>query len=138
MTMPVCPLLLTCRDDAADVVLADPSMLMPVEGGNSPQGNISTNTGSSTSIRSSRGLPYWAGGDEPAADSQGAELLQSRGGRKRGRASRRGGAGEGGKAPGGESRDAQAVAAAALDEIIKAESQSANRTRRSRSRKSKE
>lgn len=146
------------RDDAADVVLADPSMLIPAEGGSTGLWDESS-TGGPTD--SSRGLPVWAGGaataSSPAAQT-GRDRRRKAGGRVRrreqgvpdfgsGTAAESGGKGPWGESerrgeglPGGGavSSDAQAIAAAALDEIIMAESQGANRTRRSRSRKNKD
>eukprot|EP00967_Tisochrysis_lutea_P014145 scaffold15890_cov18-Tisochrysis_lutea.AAC.2 len=139
----------TCRDDAADVVLADPLMLMPAEGG------ARTETSSSGGVEegSSRSMSLWGEGDSSAQEGG----VRASGKKRAGGASRgaregkgafgvafgsRGESGSGGV--GAQERrkrgtdDAQAIAAAALDEIIKAESQGANRTRRSRSRKQKE
>lgn len=109
------------RDDAADVVLADPTMLMSTS---APDG------GSGSGSSSGRYAPQ-AGGDGVRGAQAGSRSVGAQGGAYEGS----GGGGSRGQAGQGPQGDAQAAAAAALDEIIKAESQGANRTKRSRSRR---
>jgi hypothetical protein len=144
------------------VVLADPSMLIPTEArGSSPF--LRDDVSPDGLEDASRGLPLWTEGNGGASpysrDLRNRRSLRQRrqGGGKAGGERERGGQGQdvqgisqsavrssgSSKGRGEEelgggvavSNDAQAIAAAALDEIIKAESQGANRTRRSRSKK---